>query len=348
MTQIVQRESSALQIAAQAGQLLEVGSMLIKSGMLPTSIRTPEAAMAIIIKGMELGLPPMAALNGITVIQGKATVSPQLMLSLINRSGQLETIDIETGAQGATVTMKRRGRSPFTARFGPAEAKAMQLDGKDNYKKQAPVMYQWRAVAGCARVVFPDVIDGLYTLEEMGADVQVDEDGAMTVSVQQEAKAPTVSDSERLDKAVRAIGARVDECRVAGRLSEAQAFLHGLNYQTNLTDAEKAFKGLRQFTVPAPVEAQEAPVEAEIVSSAPTITDAQRKTLMGHLGRVGVPNSSEARTAFYVWFVQHIPAGTRTNDLTEEDAQGLIDLLTGLDNDEAKATGEEFKREVKL
>ncbi|MFD1732659.1 hypothetical protein ACFSC4_18815 [Deinococcus malanensis] len=54
----------------------------------------------------------MAALNGITVIQGKPTVSPQLMLSLINRSGQLENLELETGTQGATVTMKRRGRSP--------------------------------------------------------------------------------------------------------------------------------------------------------------------------------------------------------------------------------------------
>ena len=155
MTAIMQRETSAIQIAMQADQLLNVGDLLVKSGMIPNSIRTPEAAMAIIIKGMELGLPPMAALAGITVIQGKPTVSPQLMLSLINRSGQLEDVQIETGMQGATVTMKRRGRSAFTSRFGPAEAKAMQLDGKDNYKKQAPVMYQWRAVAGCARVVFP-------------------------------------------------------------------------------------------------------------------------------------------------------------------------------------------------
>ena len=73
--------------------------------------RHPQSAVAIMVKGMELGLPAMAALNGITVIQGKPTVSPQLMLSLINRSGQLENIELETGKDGATVTMKRKGRS---------------------------------------------------------------------------------------------------------------------------------------------------------------------------------------------------------------------------------------------
>ncbi len=42
-------------------------------------------------------------------------------------------------------------------------------------------MLRWRAVSACARVVFPDIISGLYTAEEMGAEVVLDEDGAMQV-----------------------------------------------------------------------------------------------------------------------------------------------------------------------
>lgn len=64
------RESSALSIAMHAAQLMEVSSALVKSGLIP-GVRTPEAAFALIVKGQELGLPPMAALAGITVIQGK-------------------------------------------------------------------------------------------------------------------------------------------------------------------------------------------------------------------------------------------------------------------------------------
>jgi hypothetical protein len=161
-------------------------TMLVKTGFLPKSITTPEQAVAIIMTGRELSIPPMAALNTINVIQGKPTVSPQLMLALINRSGQLEDMKIETGGEGATCTMKRRLRQPFTARFGPAEAKAMGLSGKDNYSKQPATMYQWRAVAMAARAVFPDVILGLYTPEEMGAEVGFTAEGEMFV----EAEAP--------------------------------------------------------------------------------------------------------------------------------------------------------------
>lgn len=161
--------------ASEFGVMKETAQMLIKSGFLPQAIKTPEQAIAIILTGRELGIGMMAALNTINVIQGKPTVSPQLMLALIERSGQLEDIQIEPHDGNAIrCTMKRKGRSPHTEYFGQTEATAMQLNGKDNYKKQAQTMYRWRAVAACARVVFPDVITGLYTPDEMGADVTED------------------------------------------------------------------------------------------------------------------------------------------------------------------------------
>ena len=149
-------------------------AVLVKSGFLPQSIKTPEQALAIILTGRELGIGTMTALNNINVIQGKPTVPPQLMLALINRTKEVEDINAESSEQGATVTIKRRGRSPYTAKFGPKEAAAMGLSGKDNYKKQPATMYQWRAVAACARLAFPDVILGLYTPDEMGANTDVE------------------------------------------------------------------------------------------------------------------------------------------------------------------------------
>ena len=168
---------------------------LVKTGFLPQAIKTPEQALAIILTGRELGIPAMAALNTINVIQGKPTVSPQLMLALIERSGQLDDIKVDVTDKGASVTMKRKGRTAHTETFGQTEAQAMGLLGKDNYKKQAGVMYKWRAVAACARTVFPDVILGLYTPEEMGAEVSVSDDGVMTV----EAPVAVVVSAERAE-----------------------------------------------------------------------------------------------------------------------------------------------------
>lgn len=165
----------------------EQAEMLIKTKFLPTAITTAEQAIAIILTGRELGIPTMAALRSIDVIQGKPSVSPQLMLALIKRSGQLEDINLSSGVDGAICTMKRKGNLSYTVSFGPKEAKALGLDGKDNYKKQAPTMYQWRAVAAAARAVFPDVILGLYTPDEMGAEVDVESgesvDRAETVNI---------------------------------------------------------------------------------------------------------------------------------------------------------------------
>jgi hypothetical protein len=161
--------------------LQQQADALVKSGFLPQSIKTPQQAIAIIMLGRELGIPPWASLSTINVIQGKPTVSPQLMLALINRSGQLEDMYIEDDGTRCEVGMVRKGRTSHSFSFSMADAKAMGLDNKDNWKKQPAIMRQWRAVAGCARVVFPDVILGLYTPEEMGADVSVDGEGNMSV-----------------------------------------------------------------------------------------------------------------------------------------------------------------------
>jgi hypothetical protein len=144
----------------------------------------------------ELGIPEMEALRSINVIQGKPTVSPQLMLALINRSGQLEDMKIADDGRTCVVTMKRKGRQPHGEAFGVDDAdrmmttegygdnkKQIKLSEKYNWKQMPKIMRKWRAVAACARVVFPDVITGLYTPEEMGSDVSYDEEETATIEV---------------------------------------------------------------------------------------------------------------------------------------------------------------------
>jgi len=140
---------------------------MLKSGFLPTQVNTPEKVLAIALKGRELGIGMMEALGGINVIQGKTSVSPQLMLALARRTGQLEDMKMEISQVLATVTITRKGQSPYTTHFGVEEANAQQLMGKDNYKKQAGTMFGWRALAANLRITFPDAISGLYTNDEL-------------------------------------------------------------------------------------------------------------------------------------------------------------------------------------
>ena len=159
----------------------EMADVLVKSGFLPQSVNTPQKALAIMMVGRELNIPPWQALSTINVIQGKPTVSPQLMLGLANRTGEVEDLRIEDAGDTCTVTIKRKGRAAHIERFTQSDAAAMGLAGKDNWKKQPKIMRRWRCVAAALRVTFPDAILGLYTPEEMGADVNVDEHGQMTV-----------------------------------------------------------------------------------------------------------------------------------------------------------------------
>lgn len=171
--------------------MMQVAEALVSSGFLPQSIKTSAQAVAIILAGRELGIGPWQAVQTINVIQGKPTVSPQLMLALINQSGQLEDLIIEGDSKQCEVTMKRKGRHTHSEMFTFEDATKLGLSSKDNYRKQPAIMLRWRAVAACARVVFPDVILGLYTPDEMDADVTVGDDGSMTVvTVEREPEPP--------------------------------------------------------------------------------------------------------------------------------------------------------------
>lgn len=144
---------------------------LMKSGFLSSKIKSPEQAIAIIMTGRELGIGTMTALRSIHVIEGVPTVSPQLMLALVQRTGQVEDLEIALASDGksAACKIKRTGRKAYTARFGEIEATKLGLSNKDNYKKQPGTMYQWRAVAAACRMTFPDAILGLYTTEEIAS-----------------------------------------------------------------------------------------------------------------------------------------------------------------------------------
>lgn len=162
--------------------LERMAATLLASKMLPTTLTQPAQVITIMLKSYELGVPPLEGLNGIAVIQGKPTVSPQLMLALIERSGAGSISILERTASVSVVEAHRRGRKPVQFTFTFADATALGLHTKDNYKKQPAVMLQWRNVAAAARAVFPDVISGLYLPEEMGVEVEILEDGAQIIS----------------------------------------------------------------------------------------------------------------------------------------------------------------------
>jgi hypothetical protein len=141
---------------------------LVKSGLLPVEIKTPAAALAVILTGQELGIPPMQALRSIYVVKGKPTLSAQLIGALILSRGHSYKIDVSTATE-CRITFTRRGGGTYTHAFTLTDATTAGIvsNPSEMWKKYPKAMLFSRCMSAGARAFLPDVIAGMYTSEEL-------------------------------------------------------------------------------------------------------------------------------------------------------------------------------------
>jgi hypothetical protein len=178
--------------------LLERAESWIKSGLLPTAIDKPEKAVVIVLKGKELGLEPMASFELIDVIMGKPALKPKGM-SAILRKGGVETQTIEDfepikNEKGEIIDYRTiirfyRGRIEEDVKYLYSDAQKLGLTSKDNWKKQPAIMMYWRCFSKGANRVAADLINGLYTTEELASFTK----GAPQIEITEEGDAIVIS-----------------------------------------------------------------------------------------------------------------------------------------------------------
>lgn len=146
-------------------------AILVASGFLPQSIRTPEQAVAIMLKGHELRIPPMQSMNSIAVINGKPVCSAELMRTLILRDhGDDAIVFTEATAEKVTISYKRRAwRNRQQLTYTLFDARRAGLADTANWKKYPREMMVARATSTVGRMAFPDSLAGMYTPDELGA-----------------------------------------------------------------------------------------------------------------------------------------------------------------------------------
>jgi hypothetical protein len=147
---------------------LSLAATLIKSGLLPASVKTPEAAVVIIMTGRELGLLPLQALRSISVVEGKPTLSADLLLALAYKSGHCTGYEIlELTDEKCVVQIARNGivKPPYS--YTIEEARKAGLASRPNWQRHTKAMLRARATAAACRAYFPDVVLGLYTPDEL-------------------------------------------------------------------------------------------------------------------------------------------------------------------------------------
>lgn len=132
-------------------------------------VQRPEEAAVILLTGRELGLSPMQSLRGIYVVNKTPVLSADLLVAVVRRSGLCSSWRVvESTTETCTITTLRVGETePASRTWTMADAKRAQVTGKPIWSQYPAQMLRHRCAADLAREVYPDVVLGLYTPEEM-------------------------------------------------------------------------------------------------------------------------------------------------------------------------------------
>ena len=146
------------------------------SGLMPKGMETAQKVLYALQLGFEVGLPPLAAIQSIAVINGRASLYGDVVLGIVINSGKLDLDAFEedwirdaSGAVTGAYCIVRRlpnGR-PKRWDFTIDDAMQAKLWKKEGPWTTAPKrMMQMRARSFALRDVFPDILRGIVTVEE--------------------------------------------------------------------------------------------------------------------------------------------------------------------------------------
>lgn len=273
------------QTLASAGDLIPKGlwaPVRKEDGSMGPPAPSPGKVLLVMETGDMLGIHPVAALQGVNVIEGKATVSPALMTAVIRNAGHRIRVDvhgsIEAGDIRAVAKLTRSDepdepyivewtiadaiRAGLVQSYQPDAAGVWQVRARSKEGHAKPweaytrSMLKNRALSEVARDGAQDVLMGAgYTPEELGAEVTGE-------GVYVPADEPTVDRSEEWK-------ARID---AATTKAEVEQVIEDAKAAGEFTDDIRSV-GLARYGVLGREEARQ-PVDAEpVIEESPEPTE---------------------------------------------------------------------------
>lgn len=147
-------------------------------GMFPAQVEVGKVLLVMEL-GASLGIHPASALTSIYIVDGKPSLSANLMSALVRKAGH--KLRVSTSGHGEGLTARAvliRADDPdfeFVVEWTMAKAHAAGLASKDVWKKYPAAMLKSRAISEVVREGAPDVtIFAAYVPEEIGANVGED------------------------------------------------------------------------------------------------------------------------------------------------------------------------------
>ncbi len=161
---------------------LRGATMLQRSGLVPSALKTPEAVLFVILTGRDLGLSPVQSLRSIHLIQGKIEVSADMQLGLFKRAGG-RAIWKELTDTRAVLHLTHPNGDQHAESFSIEDARRAKLGG-DNWTKYPKAMLRSRAITAGLKSLGFDATAGLYAPGEIDQEspVTVDDDGVVLSS----------------------------------------------------------------------------------------------------------------------------------------------------------------------
>lgn len=166
--------------------LSQLASAMAKSGYW-RDIRSAAQAAVKIIAGQEMGIPAVAAMNHIYIVNGRACADSQIMAAKIRESEEYDFRIDRLDNDGCQITFLRRRNGTWEELQPPSvftreDAERADLVKKQTYQQYPRNLFFARALSNGARWFCSHLfLSASWTPEEMGAEV--DEQGA-PISVQ--------------------------------------------------------------------------------------------------------------------------------------------------------------------
>lgn len=219
--QTVSTEVTKFDNFANVQEMLSFAEVMIKSKLVPSTLKQPEQVVAIITQGRELGFGAATALNNLHNIEGRVTLSVHAIAGLVRRAGAAyklleDRVAIRADGTADLVRLKKEvedkeGKkvwvdahkyidyrttyefyTPFNGReivnkvsFCWSEAISQKLHDKPTWVKMPKIMMRARALALGARLACPEALMGLMEISEVAdfsnTDYNITEDADVTI-----------------------------------------------------------------------------------------------------------------------------------------------------------------------
>lgn len=157
--------------------LKDISSFLLASGLAPRGFETAPKIAYAIQRGLEIGLPPLQALESMWINNGKVAIYGDAVPALIYASGKCGEKGMDWGFEGRPYEDSykawfygRRSDNGVECRseFSVADAKKAGLWGKKGpWTEYTSRQMMWRAKGFGWRDLWPDVLRGLVIKEEL-------------------------------------------------------------------------------------------------------------------------------------------------------------------------------------